>query len=66
MAKSYPAPDSNPPKRKAQQETKAQERTVGVYDRPKSRMPSRLIITAVVVGAALLVVILIARSVLTT
>jgi len=66
MAKSYPAPDSGPEKRGAPQETNAQERTVGVYDRPKSRVPSRLVITGIVVVVALLVVILLARSVLTS
>ncbi|RPI27107.1 MAG: hypothetical protein EHM61_09630 [Acidobacteria bacterium] len=62
MAKSYPAPGSDPEKGGAAHEPNAQQRTVGVYDRPKSRMPSRLILTLILVGAALLVVIFIARS----
>jgi hypothetical protein len=66
MAKSYPAPGSDPEKRGAKQEANAPQRTVGVYDRPESRMPSRLIIIAVVGVAILLLVIFLARSLMTS
>jgi hypothetical protein len=65
MAKSYPAPGSDPKKRGAQRETNPQQRAVGVYDRPESRLPWRLIIIAVIV-VVLLLVIFLARSLMTS